>query len=216
MASQVDICNAALVKLAQDIPIAAMSETSKAARAFNRCWDSVRDQVLAEHPWPWSVKAVALALDTEDPTPGWEYRYTYPDDCLTALGVCSEAGVRAGISRLTRRDEWAMQVDGRVSFDVVYGEQSTGIVADQEDAYLIYASRVTETPRYPPLFVDALACRLALEVAPALAGELGLRMGQKLREDYEISRSKAIAHGFNESRELIDVTTPSRAARGGY
>ena len=75
MTSQVDICNLALAKLSQDITIASMSERSKEARTFSRLWDPMRDLVLADREWPFAVKAVRLALDPEDPLPGWALRY---------------------------------------------------------------------------------------------------------------------------------------------
>ncbi len=205
MASQVDLCNAALVKLAQDIPIAAMSEQSKAARAFTRVWDRTRDLVLAEHPWPFSVRAIALALDAEAAYPGWAYRYAYPADCLQALAVCDEGGVREALSQSNRQ-----------AFEVVHGTQQTCIATDLALAYLVYSAQITDVSRFPPLVAETLACRLAMEVAPALAGEFGKRLALSLREDYEIARSKAIAHGFNESREVVQAPTPSLAARGGY
>lgn len=211
--SQVDICNAALVKIAQDIPIAAMSETTKAARAFARCYDRVLDLVLSPHPWPFTIKVVALSPSPDAAFPGWAYRYDQPDDCLTKWALCTSAGVRSSMAALNCDGN---QVDGRVDYDVVWGSQATNIVTDLEGAYLVYSARVIDTGRYPAPFVEALACRLGMEVAPTLAGELGIRLAQKLMQDYQVARSEAIAHGFNESRDTIEPMTPSRRARGGY
>lgn len=222
MASQVDYCNGALTKLAQGVPIASMSETTPAARAFTRCYDRILDLVLAEHPWPFTLTAVALALDATDASfPGWEYRYAEPSDCITKLAVCGEEGVRASLQAATvwtySNDSHRLPLgDGRVEFDVVYGSQQTCIVTDLEDAHLIYAARVTDTGRFPPLFGEALSCRLAMEVAPTLAGELGLRLAQKLEGDYRVALNRAAVHGMNESHEIQRGVTPSLAARGGY
>lgn len=215
MASQVDICNSALVKLGQGVSISALTDRSPAAVIFNRCWTRVLDEVLEEHPWPFTVTAAALALDAQSPFPGWAYRYARPDDCLSALAVCSEAGVR-GVMAAYCNGEPSLALSGAVAFDSVHGTQQACLVTDLAEAYLIYAARVSDASRFSASFCDLLACRLAMEAAPTLAGELGLRMADKLRNDYEIARTKAITRAFNESRETVQPVTPSIAARGGY
>lgn len=222
MSSQVDICNAALIKIGQDAPIAALAEGTKAGRAFNRVWDRVLDLVLTAHPWPFALDAQALAPSPDPLFPGWAYRYVVPATCMTALAVCGAAGVRAGVSAYSRGwdTDPAYPVmpgfDGRADYEMVYGTQGTDLVTDQAEAYLIFASRATDVERFPPLFAEALACRLAAEVAPPLAGELGIRLRQTLLQDYAMALSMAITHGFNQSRDQLQPMTPSRAARGGY
>lgn len=213
--SKVDLCNAALIKIGQDIPIAAMAESTKAARAFARCFDRVLDLVLARHPWPFTITAVALAPSPDAAFPGWTYRYDVPSDCLTALAVCGADGVRATVSSLSRCGALP-RIDGRVDFDTVTGSQATNIITDQPEAYLVYSARITDVGRFPSLFCEALVCRLGMEVAPALAGELGVRMAQTLMQNYEMARAEAIAHAFNEARDQLQADTPSIAARGGY
>ena len=217
MASRTDIANAAIIKLAQDIPIAALTERTKAGILFNRIFDPMLDLVLASHAWPFALKSVALAEAAEDPLPGWGYRYAYPSDCVNALALTDEGGIRGTVSTIiaTWCEETAHTFrDGRLAFEVTYGEQDTSIAADLEDAYLIYVSRVTDASRYPILFQEALACRLALEAAPVLKGELGLREAPRLRENYLMALAEAKAQTFNESRETREYITPSVAARG--
>lgn len=204
MASQVDYCNAALLMLAQDRAIASMGEQTKDARVFTRVYDRVRDLVLAEHDWPFALSAQALAPSAEAPLPGWGYRYAVPAECLRLVAVTGERGVRGLLAGAS---------DGRMAFETCSGAQETDLVTDQAEAYALYVQRVTDTGRYPPLFGQALSCRLAIEVAPALAGELGLRLAQKLTQDYEIAAAKAIALGHGQSHETQFPVTPSVAAR---
>lgn len=215
--SQVDICNAALGRLAQDVAIASMGERTKHATILNRVWSRVLDYVLSDHPWPFTIASVALALLEQDPPPGWECRYSYPADCLDALLVCDEGGVRAGLSYVAaggwNMSEFRVQGDGRYDFEIVHGTQATSIVTDLAGAYLIYASRVDDVGRFPPMFAEALACRLAWEAAPAIMGELGLRARQTLLQDYEIAKAKAAAHGSNQARDVLQPVTPALAAR---
>lgn len=219
MASQVDICNFALLKQTQDIAIAAITENTKAARTFNRVWDTTRDLVLAEHSWPFALKAEPLAEVLQAPFPGWAKRYAYPSDCITALSVCPAEGVRLGMSlfRGCYADDWRVQqFIGRTPFEVTHGEQDTSIATDLDTAYLIYTARVEETARYPAMFVDALACKLAHYTAPAIMGELGFRAQQQLEQNYQLARANAIAHGMNQAVEDPPATTPSIVARGGH
>lgn len=218
MASRTDIANLALFKLAQDIPIASLTERTKAGIALNRVFDPMLDLVLSMHAWPFALKSVALAELVEDPLPGWAYRYSYPSDCVNALALTDEGGIRGTTSAIATQwcEERAAQWrDGRNAFEVVYGDQDTSIVADLEDAYLIYISRVTNASRYPAPFVEALACRIAMEVDGVIRGaEVALRAAGEMRNNYLMALAEAKAHGFNESRDGIDYTTPSVAARG--
>ena len=217
MASRTDIANAALVKLGQDVFLSALTDRTKAGILLNRLFDPMLEVVLASHAWPFALTSVALAEQTQDPLPGWAYRYAYPSDCVNALALTDEGGIRGTTSYIA--DQWCPENahtfrDGRLAFDVVHGTQDTSISADLEDAYLIYVSRVTDASRYPILFQEALACRLALEAAPVLKGELGLREAPRLRENYLMALAEAKAHSFNESRETVEPVTPSVAARG--
>lgn len=215
--SKVDLANATLVDLAQDIPIAAFSDATKHARLFNRSFDRIRDLLLAEHAWPFAVTSVALALQAQDPLPGWTYRYAYPSDCLNALAVTDENGIRAGMAMASSGSDsqpWMVWRNGQQAFQIVHGTQDTSIVTDLERAYLIYVSRVEDVGRYPPKFAEALVKRMAWQLAPAVMGELGFKAQDRLRQNYEIARAEAIAHAYNEARETIEFTTPSLAARG--
>lgn len=217
VASRTDIANAALIKLAQDIPIAALTERTKAGILLNRLFDPMLDLVLSAHAWPFALKSVALAELAEAPLPGWGYRYSYPSDCVNAIALTDEGGIRGTVSTVVAtwcEDNAHTFRDGRLAYEVVYGDQDTSIVADLEDAYLIYVSRVDNASRYPAPFQEALACRLALEAAPPLKGELGLREAPRLRENYLMAVAEAKAHGFNESRDPVQPMTPSVAARG--
>lgn len=212
MISQVDICNLALAKLSQDVTISSMNERSKEARTFARLWDPMRDLVLSARDWPFAIKAQALALDPEDPLPGWQYRYARPADCLTALAVTNELGLRAG--RMLSR--WCYP-DYRQRFAVpyqqVHGTQSTCFVTDEPGAYLVYVMRVEDTDRYPPHFVDALACKLAEESAPAIIGDRGQAEKPRLMQAYKLALGEAAAHDFNESEDDRRPMSAAQAAR---
>lgn len=213
MASQVDICNLALGKLAQDKTISSLSEQSKEARLFGRVWDLKRDEVLADAMWPFALTSVALAQANDAPLLGWTYRYARPADCLTLVAVTDENGMRLG----RRLGDWcdpmgSLRQRYAYEYEVTHGEQSSCICTDIEAAYAVYITRIEDTGRYPPKFVEALACKLAEEIAPALIGDAGLNKKGDLKQLYLIALGNASAHDFNEAATSPSVT-PAIAAR---
>jgi len=212
--SQTSICNAALMKIGDEIAISAISDKNKPARLLRRCWDSCLDQTLAMEAWPFATTYQALPLLLQSPMPGWQYRYAYPSTCLNALAVCTEDGIRNVMSTI-QRGEWATrsQSMGLQSYIKCYGDQSTSICTDLEDAYLIYVTRVTDVTRFTPLFEEALACRLAAEIAPGLAGEMGYKLRNVLRDDLQNTMSVAVHNEYNESRDPVHSSNAILASR---
>lgn len=218
MASRIDIYNLALYKLAQSISVPAITDESKAADVLNRLWEPMRDLVLSERVWPWAMRSQALALTAEAAQPGWRFRYAYPEDCLTAYAV-TDAGGLSNAGKLYRfaSSDYLASVWGSGAFDwdVSYGEEQTTINTSVEQAYLVYGARVEAVDRYPPQFVNALACRLAAEAAPPIIGEVGLNSKSDLLSEYLMALTNAGAHAMNESKAEADYVTPALAARGG-
>ncbi|MDY4297517.1 MULTISPECIES: hypothetical protein [unclassified Xanthomonas] len=212
MPSQVSIFNLALGKLGNDVSIAAPTDRSKEARAFARLWEPMRDLVLAERNWPWAIKALRLAPDAEAPLPGWTYRYARPADCITAIAVTDDNGLRTvrRLSRWCHRENVAAYMH---DFEQCGGEQGTCLLSDLPQAWLVYVSRVEDPQRYPAKFVDALACKLAEEAAPSLIGDKGLNAKTGLKQLYQLALSTAAAHDFNESNQDAEPMSALQASR---
>ena len=200
MTSQVAIINLALGKLAQDKGISALSDPSKEARVFGKLWEPVRDRVLADRVWPWALKAERLAVQAQEPLPGWALRYARPDDCITAVAITDDNGLRNG-RRLSRWCDPHWGLAYRYEYEQSYGDDGTSILTDLEQAWLIYTVRVEDTGRYPPHFVEALACALAVEAAPQIIGDLGLTNQSQLLQKYQFALANAGAHDQNEGRD---------------
>lgn len=211
--SKVDICNDTLGMLGQDVTIASIDEKTKAGRLFNRVFDRTRDFVLADHVWPFAMKHRALTPDAQEVL-GWAYRYGYPSDCLNAMAVCTDSGVRVAMSMVAMGEGGRRLIDGSFDFEVQHGTQATSIVTDLEDAHLIYTCRIEDTARFSPHFAHALSCRLAIVAAPVLAAEVGMRLGRQLGDNYRAAKAAAIAQAGNESLTVAEPMTPSLAARG--
>lgn len=216
--SQTDICNLALFKLGSDKTITSMVEKSKEAIVFNRIWDQSRSLVLSDGMWPWAMKAQKLALASADPEQGWQFRYSRPNDCLTAWAVTDVNGLRAarhfgGLGCFCDADNCAQLGLPAAEFEQVYGSAETEILTDLPEAYLIFTVDVTDTGRFPPFFVDALAARLAADGGPAIVSEFALRNKGTLLQEYLLSRSTALAHDLNEMRNTREPAPPSQRAR---
>lgn len=68
MASKLDICNSALVKLGC-MPLLALVDGSKEGTLTNARYDFCRDYVLREHPWKCAIKRVTLSFLYSPPDP---------------------------------------------------------------------------------------------------------------------------------------------------
>lgn len=142
MASQVTICKRALQKIGAGT-ITSLEDATREARACTRVFDTVRDATLRLHPWNFATRRAALAADVAVPAWGFLYQYPLPIDFLRLLEI----------------------KDGPL-----YQFESTGaqrvIVTDAGAPLLIkYTAQITDTAQFDALFVEALACKIAFELA---------------------------------------------------
>ena len=145
--SVVSICNRALDTLGAD-PITSLEDTSKAGRLCSRNYVISRDAVLRAYPWNCAMARASLAALTETPAFGFAYYYQLPTDFLR-------------LWRLQDDDEGVVKwrIEGR------------RIATDQAAPLLIVYAQVVEDPaQFDALLVDALAARLAADIAYSLVG----------------------------------------------
>lgn len=218
MYSQTDIYTMVAYKVAQSVGIPSLTDKSKINDVLNNMWPRIRDLVLSARVWPWALRAQALPISEEaDSMLGWQYRYSYPNDCLTAHAVTDTIGLQQ-VGRLSRfaDEQYLATIMGSSAYDwdTAHGELETVIDTNVPAAVLVYLVRVEDTGRYPVHFVEALACRLAAEAAPALIGEVGLNSKQTLLQEYQWALTEAGAHAKNEASSAGGYTTPALAARG--
>lgn len=187
MPSVVQICNIALTRIGQSQLIDSLSEQSLAAQLCTLHYEACRDELLRDFPWPFATKRVTLA-DIGSPPDGWSYRYRYPQDCLLARHV-TLPGVRQPTSAQ------------RVPFAVVNAEGGRAILCDQSPAELVYVARVDDTTYFDPLFVSALAWRLAAELATGL--QANANNYAAAFQQYRITVDQARAVAFEESEEGV-------------
>lgn len=151
-ATETEICNLALGHLGE-APIASLAEDTAAGRACALYYEQTRDAVLRSHRWNFAAARVAIDAEDEAPAFGWAKAYALPEDCLRVLEVNgSEAG--DWIS-----DEFA--VEGRM------------ILTDATTLNLVYVAKVEDVTLFDPLFVEALAIKLAIALSETIRGTTG-------------------------------------------
>lgn len=162
-----NIVNIALSRLGITTTVTSLSaDTATEAVQANLIYATTRDAMLAEYPWRFARKHVAL-VDSGDPDMiDFDYVYEYPSDCLRVLRVFSEG------------QEWD---DVQADFEVYTaptgsgGEDERLVCTNVEDAWVDYIAQVTDPDMFSPGFVDCLAWRLAAELAVPLARDFNRR-----------------------------------------
>lgn len=139
--TKLTICSDAMIMLGA-APISSFAEATDAAKVADRLYDDIRDMMIQQYDWSWSVKKVKLARLEAAPLNEWKYAYALPGDILgdpKALFDSSAVG-----SRPVR--EWE-----------IYG---TSVFCNYEDVYIDYQYRVLES-LMPSYFVRVLKSALA-------------------------------------------------------
>jgi hypothetical protein len=155
MTSQVDIANRALTKLGAS-RIISFGDDNKQSRAILSMFDIVRDAELRSHIWSFSVKRESLPALASTPSWGFQYEYQMPSDSLRLLMVND---IYNGPSMEDYRNQPVAD----------YSLEGNKILANFAAPLKIrYVSRVTDTTQWDSMFVEAFACRLAMELAEDL------------------------------------------------
>ena len=186
MASPVEICNIALSNLGDQL-ITSLTEANARARACNLRFNDTRDAVLRSHPWNCAMSRATLAVSG---TPDWGYSNSFalPTDCLRVLDVEDPD------------TEW--KIEGR------------NIVSDGSTIKIRYIAQVTDTTLFDSTLVQAIALKLAWEIAETLTGNIDLKreMWQKYQFAISEARSNDAMEGTPEKIEADEWLL----ARRGY
>lgn len=162
MFDKIEIINLALAKLSDGNTLQSLSENSPEAMQAQAHWDVAVRGVLSEFPWDFAKKQQRLNQLAEDVSlSAYEYHYAYPVNCILIRRVYSSAAQAGNVPFSTG-----------LSFD---GNQRI-VMCNQEDAVAEYTIDAPPVTSFPVSFVNALAWRLAAEIALAIgrsnAGEL--------------------------------------------
>lgn len=196
MASEVDIANLALARLADVANVSVINppEAGTTAELVARFLPIARDSLLQMHAWDFATKTTRLAQLAKEPFTH-SYAYAVPVDMIKALSVMQEGY-------------------GDKAFDFVVetnSDNQTVVLTDVDDALLRYVARVSNVNRFSPLFVDALSWMLAANLAgPIIRGELGQSAANQCLKNAQSLTNQAIAADVRQCHSRIsDKHLPS-------
>lgn len=195
MASEVDICNLALARLGDNATVASIDPPEGSAQAEHcaRFYAIARDSLLEMHAWKFATRRVQLAKLTV-PSWDWSFAYAEPTGALKLLGVLSAT---------------ASNDDETQPYEAESDASGAAILTNQEDASLRFVARVTDTTKFSPLFVDALAWLLASYLAgPVLKGDAGAAMSKACLQSFLLAFSNAKVSDANQ-RKVRPEHTPA-------
>jgi len=167
--SEVSICNQALGWLGEK-PIISFDDASAAAQLCKNNYDLLRDAVQETRDWAFCMVRFKPAPLATPPAWGYSYQFQIP----------------AGVFRLI----FVGENDDSNESQPVDGWQREGdkIVANVNTIYVRAVGRVEDTAKFPPLFVQALAARIAADLAMPITNSRSLQsdmfklFGTKLTE----------------------------------
>ena len=148
-ATSVDICNSALHKLGAK-RITSLSGEEKAAIILNDRYDTLRKEVLRSHPWNFAIAYVALSPTANTPVwDKWSHEFVIPSDVL----------------RILETD----QDDYNLDWEIGYNADGNKVIFTTVSTIKIkYIKDITNTTRFAPDFEEALAFRIAADIAYAI------------------------------------------------
>jgi hypothetical protein len=186
--SAVDIINRGLSKLG-DLTIRSLDDNTTASRLAIITYDFVRRAELAKMVWNFALKRTSITYLTDsggDPiVPSWNYGLTYllPADCLRVIQV-SDIFNGVDLAEYRNQDdrEYVLETytddngntvpalltnmtGNNLAGDVL---PVGGTVPTPVPLPLLYVADTTNTAIFHPLFVEALACQLAVEMCERL------------------------------------------------
>jgi hypothetical protein len=196
MASEIDICNLALSHIGASATISSLTEQSEEAFHCNLLYADARDAVLRAHPWGFAKRYLALS-ECANPPGNWKYRYAYPNDAIYAREILQ-----------------ANTLGDPIKFEIALSDKfnSREVLTNQENATLVYTYKVTNTLVFDPLFINALAWRIASDIAMPLT-----RDQERLKAAYQMYQMAiSEAHTFNANESHEDVNREASWITGRF
>lgn len=208
----VDICNLALLR-AGGAKIESLSERSRNADILRTLFPMMRDSVLQDHDWDFARKELALTEITNS-WQGWNKAYSYPADCFCVRYIYNgenAALYNSYFGAYAYPGPFLPITD--IPFEVRQNDVGGNriILTDMDRAYAIYTASTSNSGLYSPLFIDALACRLAAELAQTLI--INMQVHQAQMQKYIALLASAKSSSSNEDVEYPVQTSQFTRAR---
>lgn len=168
--SEVAICNLALQKLGAK-RITSLTEDSVNARECNACYALERDAELRKHPWNFAIKRDSLAAESVAPIFGPTTKCQLPSDFLRLMPLDPESQT--------------MTLDWRIEGKYI-------LTYDAAPLRIRYIYRVTDPNEFDGLFVESLACRIAVQICEKLTQSNVKKADAQKMYDYAVAEAKRV------------------------
>jgi hypothetical protein len=178
--SDVDVINGALLQLGAQT-ISAIGEDSVAGELSAATYETIRDRVLASHPWGFATKRVQLTELSPVPATGtgFDRRFQLPTDYLRVLELID-----------ARDEDWVIEDQ----------ELLTSFV---DDVFVKYIRRVETPGKFSAPFVEALQSILASEWAEPLTSSNSLSNRMDRAAEVRMRRSRSF-DGQESAMQIVE------------
>lgn len=174
MADQVEVVNKALIFIGES-PVDSIDSDEKGVQLSRVIWNSTRDAVLRAGLWHFARKQATLALADEKPIVDWTHILELPDDYI----------------RMVRTEE-----------DVKYEIYGNRVYSHDQVFRCVYISRVEEVGKWDPLFVDAMAMKLAYQLALPITDNRALMADAEALYMKYVSRARTVDSQDSTPKDL--------------
>jgi hypothetical protein len=169
--------NAALAKLGQG-SVLSFDDPDDRARWLKSRFEDVRDLTLRSNRWHFAMARARLPAETALPAFGYQRQFPLPADCLQLVEV-GGAAITPGLADYNTAPRPAFALEG--------GKVLTDAAAPLE---IRYVRRVADVGAWDPLFAEAMACRLAFDLAEKLTQSSGKK--EAALRDYQLAVREAV------------------------
>jgi hypothetical protein len=182
--SVIEICNLALAKIGHEPRINDLNENTKGARLCSTFYNPCRRALLREFLWRFARKKAVLAPLSETPAFDGGKMFQLPADCLRVIGTDDD--YKYGYGR------WYVEQDK--------------IIADTDVLNIVYIADIENPAYFDPIFDQALACRLAIDLSIPIT-QSGTRRSEMV-DEYRAHRTHAAFVSATEvdSQKFISET----------
>ncbi len=194
--SAIGICNAALLALGE-MPIASLTDNSRAALMCGARYDQVRRAVLRMQPWNCAITQATLAAAATAPAFQYDNAYAMPADCLR-LWDCPDA------------DDDMM--DWQVQSGAPFGISGSAILTDYGPPLnILYVRDVQDATQFDALLTETIAAQLAVELALPLTQSAAKLQAAQAALSAKLDAARLVSSQENSPKEWDeDVLLRSR------
>lgn len=177
MASLIEISNRALTKLGVE-RIISLGDNNEQARALSSMIPLVKASELRAYTWNFSIKRASLPALVDAPAFDYARQFQLPSDCLRLLWA-GDYFPGPNLGDFQNGPSLDYELEGRMILTDLGAPLKIRYVADIDDPN-----------QFDVLFAEALACKLAVELAETLSGSSTNR--QLAWNEYQNAIRKAV------------------------